>query len=160
MFTDDDRIIVGEYDECSGVEYQNKIDSWQKAVDNVMVNCSLSTVNSSKMTTIQPNKSKLPIMEQFYPFREKDFIKGMLPILFGWRVAMWVAWCDVKESWEVSEDQQIEIREIVSSAIGASGTEIAVITGGEPAMYNLEELTPHWKSTGIKTNIETSGAYP
>jgi 7-carboxy-7-deazaguanine synthase len=42
----------------------------------------------------------------------------------------------------------------------ASGTEIAVITGGEPAMYNLEALTAALKSKNIRTNIETSGAYP
>ena len=68
-------------------------------------------------------------------------------------------WCDVKESWEVSENQKIEIEKIVNSAVG-SGAELAVITGGEPAMYNLEELTSSLKAKGIRTNIETSGAYP
>lgn len=99
-------------------------------------------------------------MEQFYSIQGEGFYQGHAAYfirLAGCDVGC--VWCDVKESWEVSEDQQIEIREIVSSAI-ASGTEIAVITGGEPAMYNLEELTSSLKSTGIKTNIETSGAYP
>jgi 7-carboxy-7-deazaguanine synthase len=35
-----------------------------------------------------------------------------------------------------------------------------VITGGEPLMYNLEELTKALHEEGFKTNIETSGAYP
>jgi organic radical activating enzyme len=35
-----------------------------------------------------------------------------------------------------------------------------VITGGEPAMYNLNELTNALHEAGLKTNIETSGAHP
>jgi 7-carboxy-7-deazaguanine synthase len=41
-----------------------------------------------------------------------------------------------------------------------SGTEMAVITGGEPAMHNLEPLTFALQEAGIETNIETSGAHP
>ena len=38
--------------------------------------------------------------------------------------------------------------------------EIVVITGGEPLMHNLNELTKELRAAGLKTNIETSGAYP
>jgi 7-carboxy-7-deazaguanine synthase len=38
--------------------------------------------------------------------------------------------------------------------------EIVVITGGEPLMYNLEELTSSLQRAGLKTHLETSGAYP
>jgi 7-carboxy-7-deazaguanine synthase len=41
-----------------------------------------------------------------------------------------------------------------------SGTEMAVITGGEPAMHNLVPLTFALQEAGIETNIETSGAHP
>jgi 7-carboxy-7-deazaguanine synthase len=37
---------------------------------------------------------------------------------------------------------------------------LAVITGGEPLMYNLDELTDELQKAGFQTNIETSGAYP
>jgi organic radical activating enzyme len=37
---------------------------------------------------------------------------------------------------------------------------IVVITGGEPLMHNLEELTTRLKQKGFHTNIETSGAHP
>ena len=37
---------------------------------------------------------------------------------------------------------------------------MVVITGGEPLMHNLDELTSALKSAGLKTNIETSGAHP
>ena len=37
---------------------------------------------------------------------------------------------------------------------------MVVITGGEPLMHNLDELTTILKTSGIRTNIETSGAHP
>jgi organic radical activating enzyme len=42
----------------------------------------------------------------------------------------------------------------------ASGTQIVVITGGEPVMYDLSILTQRLKSFGLRTHIETSGVYP
>ena len=117
----------------------------------------LSTVN---FPTMKSNLSQLPIHEQFYSIQGEGFYQGHAAYfirLAGCDVGC--VWCDVKESWEVSEDQKIEIEKIVKNTVD-SGTEIAVITGGEPAMYNLEELTSLLKIKGIKTNIETSGAYP
>jgi 7-carboxy-7-deazaguanine synthase len=104
--------------------------------------------------------STLPVMEQFYSIQGEGFYQGHAAYfirLAGCDVGC--VWCDVKESWDVSEDQKIEIENIVSSAVD-SGTTLAVITGGEPAMYNLDELTELLKARGIRTNIETSGAYP
>jgi organic radical activating enzyme len=34
-----------------------------------------------------------------------------------------------------------------------------VVTGGEPLMWNMEPLTTKLKEKGLKTHIETSGAY-
>jgi organic radical activating enzyme len=41
-----------------------------------------------------------------------------------------------------------------------SGAPLAVITGGEPTMYDLSALTRELKSLNLRTHIETSGAYP
>jgi organic radical activating enzyme len=41
-----------------------------------------------------------------------------------------------------------------------SGSHIAVITGGEPLMHDLDYLTDQLQAKGIKTHIETSGAHP
>ena len=38
--------------------------------------------------------------------------------------------------------------------------EIVVITGGEPLMHDLGELTKELHAAGFKTHLETSGAYP
>jgi organic radical activating enzyme len=37
---------------------------------------------------------------------------------------------------------------------------MVVITGGEPLMHNLNELTRRLQAAGFKTHLETSGAYP
>ncbi|MBP7511197.1 MAG: radical SAM protein [Bacteroidia bacterium] len=68
-------------------------------------------------------------------------------------------WCDVKESWDAAKHPIVPIEQMVLWA-KESGTEMAVITGGEPAMHNLEPLTLALKEAGIETNIETSGAHP
>ena len=68
-------------------------------------------------------------------------------------------WCDVKESWDASKHPLVPITEIVASVV-ASGTKIAVITGGEPMMHNLDALTAMLKAEGIRTHVETSGAHP
>jgi organic radical activating enzyme len=37
---------------------------------------------------------------------------------------------------------------------------LAVITGGEPTLYNLEDLTSALQAEAFATNIETSGSSP
>ena len=68
-------------------------------------------------------------------------------------------WCDVKESWTADPDQLMEIAAVTAQA-KASKAPMAVITGGEPTMYDLEALTRSLKEAGLKTHIETSGAHP
>jgi organic radical activating enzyme len=53
----------------------------------------------------------------------------------------------------------MDVKELAKLA-KASGAEIAVITGGEPAMHNLEELTAQLAKAGLKVHIETSGSSP
>ena len=68
-------------------------------------------------------------------------------------------WCDVKESWPIDAHPQIEVQNIVADAL-RQPARLAVITGGEPLMHNLDELTKELQTVGFETNIETSGAYP
>lgn len=68
-------------------------------------------------------------------------------------------WCDVKESWPADVHPKMTVDEIVAQALQFPGR-IAVITGGEPLMYDLTELTLALKESGFRTHIETSGAYP
>jgi len=68
-------------------------------------------------------------------------------------------WCDVKESWPAEAHPQVEVATIVDRA-RASGAPIAVVTGGEPSMYNLMALSSGLHQAGLRTHIETSGVYP
>mgnify|MGYP001984634739 CR=1 FL=1 len=68
------------------------------------------------------------------------------------------SWCDVKESWPADEYPLLSACEI---AIGAteSGHKLAVITGGEPCMYDLTALTTELKKRGFQVHLETSGTH-
>lgn len=54
---------------------------------------------------------------------------------------------------------RVAVTEMVQRA-KQSGASIVVITGGEPAMHNLDMLTLTLHQQGLRTHIETSGAYP
>lgn len=68
-------------------------------------------------------------------------------------------WCDVKESWDASKHPTLSIEEIVAAA-KANPSRLAIVTGGEPLLYNLGPLTNALKAAGFETNIETSGSSP
>ncbi|MBO3700706.1 radical SAM protein [Fabibacter sp. E12] len=68
-------------------------------------------------------------------------------------------WCDVKDSWNADQWPRESVKEIVDKA-KAHPTRLVVVTGGEPLMYDLTELTSALKANGLQTNIETSGAHP
>ena len=102
----------------------------------------------------------LPVMEDFYTIQGEGSYQGYAAYfirLGGCDVGC--IWCDVKESWDASIHPMVPINEIAKKA-GDSGTKIAVVTGGEPAMYDLLPLTKALKNLGLRTHIETSGVYP
>jgi len=104
--------------------------------------------------------NSLPLMEDFYTIQGEGFYQGQAAYfirLGGCDVGC--PWCDVKESWDVHAHPSVGVQEIASKAAG-SGTQLAVVTGGEPAMHDLNALTSALKAKGLRTNIETSGAYP
>ncbi len=68
-------------------------------------------------------------------------------------------WCDVKESWDASQHPVLSIKEIVDAA-KAHPARLAIVTGGEPLLYQLDALTTALKEAGFETNIETSGSSP
>ncbi len=101
----------------------------------------------------------LPLMEDFYTIQGEGFYQGHAAYfvrLGGCDVGC--VWCDVKDSWDASQHPMVSVEEITSRA-KSSKTEIVVITGGEPVMYNLATLTTSLKNNGLKTHIETSGVY-
>jgi 7-carboxy-7-deazaguanine synthase len=102
----------------------------------------------------------LPVMEDFYTIQGEGAYQGHAAYfirLGGCDVGC--VWCDVKESWDASIHPLVSIQAIIEKA-KASGCDLAVITGGEPAMYDLTTLTGQLKNAGLRTHIETSGVYP
>jgi len=99
-------------------------------------------------------------MEDFYTIQGEGFFQGYAAYfirLGGCDVGC--VWCDVKESWNASLHPLVHIDEITSRA-KASKTNLVVVTGGEPTLYDLSALTKTLKKSDLRTNIETSGAYP
>jgi 7-carboxy-7-deazaguanine synthase len=104
--------------------------------------------------------NSLPLMEDFYTIQGEGFYQGTAAYfirLGGCEVRC--VWCDVKDSWDVDAHPKVEVKQIAAKA-KASGSKIVVVTGGEPTMHNLSALTQELKLAGLRTHIETSGAYP
>lgn len=111
------------------------------------------------MTTenIQSTTQALPVMEAFYTLQGEGFHQGRAAYfirLGGCDVGC--HWCDVKESWDINVHPKLSLEQIVGEASQHQGR-LAVVTGGEPLMHNLDELTTALHQAGFETNIETSG---
>jgi 7-carboxy-7-deazaguanine synthase len=104
--------------------------------------------------------TQYPVMEMFYSLQGEGYHQGKAAYfirLAGCDVGC--VWCDVKDSWDASKHPVLTIDEIVSSAL-AHPARLAIVTGGEPLLYNLDALTTALKKAGFEVNIETSGSSP
>lgn len=109
---------------------------------------------------ITKNNGTLPVMEMFYSIQGEGNYSGR-PAVFvrlgGCDVGC--HWCDVKDSWDASAHPLMNEEDILMY-VNSHKAKFVVITGGEPAMYDLSELTKKLKAAGIYIAIETSGVYP
>lgn len=108
----------------------------------------------------QINENLLPIMEHFYTLQGEGYHQGKAAyfIRFG-GCDVGCSWCDVKESWDEALHPKLSVDEIVSF-VKKNSAPLAVVTGGEPLMHQLDALTNALHKAGIVTNIETSGSSP
>jgi len=105
-------------------------------------------------------KDQLPIMEAFNTIQGEGYHQGKAAYFI--RIAgcdVGCVWCDVKESWP-AEQHPIKKNDEIVEPLSDIKTNIVVITGGEPLMYDLKNLTRKIKTLNKKTHIETSGAHP
>lgn len=110
--------------------------------------------------SIPEDGTLLPLMEEFYTIQGEGYHSGKAAYfirLGGCDVGC--HWCDVKESWDASIHPLTPADKIIENALQYPSKAV-VITGGEPLMYNMDYLTKGLQKHGIKTFIETSGAYP
>ena len=113
-----------------------------------------------KNNTVQATRPSLPVMEQFYTLQGEGYHQGRAAYfirLGGCDVGC--VWCDVKESWDADKFEKFSV-ESLRLKVRETAAQIVVITGGEPLMHNLDALTKELQNAGLKTHIETSGAYP
>ncbi|MBA3647745.1 MAG: 7-carboxy-7-deazaguanine synthase QueE [Chitinophagales bacterium] len=99
-------------------------------------------------------------MEHFYTIQGEGFHQGTAAYfirLAGCEVGC--VWCDVKESWDIAKHPLKSVESIVAET-EKFPSPIVVITGGEPLMHDLTELTSLLHKKNKKTHIETSAAYP
>jgi organic radical activating enzyme len=99
-------------------------------------------------------------MELFYSLQGEGYHQGKAAFfirLAGCDVGC--VWCDVKDSWDASKHPVLTIEEIVAAA-AAHPSRIAIVTGGEPLLHQLDPLTTALKAAGFQTHIETSGSSP
>lgn len=104
--------------------------------------------------------TSLPVMEHFYTLQGEGFHQGKAAYfirLGGCDVGC--VWCDVKDSWDAEKHLKLTVESLMLK-VKETPAEIVVITGGEPLMHDLDELTKELQAAGLKTNIETSGAHP
>lgn len=112
-----------------------------------------------KIQDIRPDGLVLPLVEEFFTIQGEGYHSGEA----AWFIRIGGCdvgcnWCDSRFSWDPAMHPMIATDEIVEHAL-ESGAVSAVVTGGEPLMWNLGFLCDGLKRGGMKTFIETSGAY-
>ncbi len=104
-------------------------------------------------------RKQWPVMESFYTIQGEGHYTGR-PAYFirtgGCDVGC--VWCDVKESWEASNHPDTSLDTLISN-VNESKSNFVVLTGGEPAMYDLSALVDNLQKNGKEVAIETSGCY-
>ena len=103
---------------------------------------------------------KLPLAEGFYTIQGEGYHTGKAAYfirLGGCDIGC--SWCDAKFTWNRHLHPLVYADEIIARALSFPAMSV-VVTGGEPLSYPLGYLCRNLKDNGVKTYIETSGAYP
>ncbi|MDJ1180526.1 7-carboxy-7-deazaguanine synthase QueE [Roseofilum sp. BLCC_M91] len=102
-----------------------------------------------------------PIVETFHSIQGEGYWMGRNAFfirLGGCDVGCW--FCDTKESWPMDKHPQYSVEQLAQEVLAVNPS-MVVITGGEPLMHDLHELTEGLRALcGLPLHLETSGAYP
>ncbi|WP_130831420.1 7-carboxy-7-deazaguanine synthase QueE [[Erwinia] mediterraneensis] len=120
-----------------------------------------------------------PINEMFQTLQGEGFYTGVPAIFIRLQgCPVGCSWCDTKHTWEKRADRETSLGDILiknseSDAWGEADAAMllatiaqqgwsarhVVITGGEPAIYDLRPLTQALTAAGFSSQIETSGTH-
>jgi 7-carboxy-7-deazaguanine synthase len=120
----------------------------------------------------------LPVNEIFDTIQGEAFYTGSPAIFVRLQgCPIGCPWCDTKHTWDVQAENKIPpktmlikqedtpnfaymtAQEITDYCVQLP-TKLVVITGGEPAMYDLTKLTELLGNAGKDVQLETSGTFP
>ncbi|HCI55899.1 MAG TPA: 7-carboxy-7-deazaguanine synthase QueE [Bacteroidales bacterium] len=109
--------------------------------------------------TNKADSNMLPLVEEFYSIQGEGYHTGK-PAYFirlgGCDTGC--HWCDSPYTWNPDIHPLTSVDNIVKNVL-YSGTNSVVVTGGEPLMWNLDNLCRSLKDNNIMTFLETSGVY-
>jgi 7-carboxy-7-deazaguanine synthase len=105
-----------------------------------------------------------PIYETFASYQGEGTHTGVAAFFirtFGCPIQC--PWCDAAGTWHPDHIperiERLDAQQLTQLA-RESGRELVIVTGGEPCVHDLGDLTYHLRLAGLKTHLETSGAYP
>lgn len=124
------------------------------------------------------NPDRIPVNEIFETLQGEAHYTGAPSVfirLQGCDVGC--AWCDTKHTWELNDTQAVPLADIVAKTSDGPSYALAtvddlvqivaklkswhvVITGGEPCMYDLRQLTGRLHGIGRSVQVETSATSP
>lgn len=107
---------------------------------------------------------KYPIYEHFHAFQGEGFHMGRPAYFFRlYGCPLKCSWCDSAGTWhkdwkpdhvgKINEEEMLQTTK-------SKKFNFIVITGGEPAIFNLNPIVDIFHENDIKIHIETSGAFP
>jgi 7-carboxy-7-deazaguanine synthase len=103
---------------------------------------------------------KILIRETFYSLQGEGYYTGKSAFFIRFAGCdIGCTWCDTKDAWSAENSTAFSVEEIVNKSL-TKKTDYVVITGGEPFLHDLNQLTNELKKTGKYIHIETCGAYP
>jgi organic radical activating enzyme len=103
----------------------------------------------------------LPLVEEFYSLQGEGFHTGRA----AWFIRLGGCdvgcnWCDARATWNPRLHPPVEVAAIVRRTTADNPSRAVVITGGEPLLWPLDELTAGLHAAGIEVFLETSGSHP
>jgi len=108
--------------------------------------------------------SQLPIYEAFYAWQGEGCHMGRAAFFirtFGCPVKC--PWCDSAGTWHPAwipdKIERVRVEELADRA-RATTAEFVVVTGGEPAIHDLNPLTQALAARDLPAHLETSGGFP